>query len=167
VHEYIEHIILECPLWECHRRNIGTLAQEISFKDFVRQFAASSTKDITTLLLGGVPPSLHGGTYFTWNGSFFPHMVPSPPSYCFLCNSCIALPNVVLCEMGLAPSCITRMGRRMDAWGMPFLASAGYAFILVCMLLEGFLLAKLQQWPRCAASAIRYGSRAIIRCALT
>jgi hypothetical protein len=26
VQESIEHILLECPRWECHRRSLGTLA---------------------------------------------------------------------------------------------------------------------------------------------
>jgi hypothetical protein len=39
VPEYIEHILLECPRWECHRRNFGTLS--LKFHGFVRQFATS------------------------------------------------------------------------------------------------------------------------------
>jgi hypothetical protein len=62
VPESIEHILLECPRWECHSRNFGTLAPE--FNGFVRQFA-TSPEDKNTLLLGGVPPSRHGAIHFT------------------------------------------------------------------------------------------------------
>jgi hypothetical protein len=58
----IEHILLECPRWECHRRNFGTLAPK--FNGFVREFA-TSPEDINALLLGGVPPSRHGAIRFT------------------------------------------------------------------------------------------------------
>jgi hypothetical protein len=41
--------------------------------------------------------------------------------------------------MGIAPSRITRTCRRLDVWGMPFMAIVGIAlFILVCMFLEDF-----------------------------
>jgi hypothetical protein len=46
--------------------------------------------------------------------------------------------NVLLREMGLAPSRITRVGRRPDGHGGPFLVNAGNAFMFVCMSLEGF-----------------------------
>jgi hypothetical protein len=62
VRESIEHILLECPRWECHRRYFGTLAQE--FNGFVSQFAASP-EDINALIFGGVFPSLHGAIHFT------------------------------------------------------------------------------------------------------
>jgi hypothetical protein len=62
VHESIEHIMLECPRWECHRRNFRTLAPE--FNGFVRKFA-NSPEDVSALLLGGAPPSLHGAIHFT------------------------------------------------------------------------------------------------------
>jgi hypothetical protein len=58
----IKHILLECPRWEGHRRNFGTLALE--FNGCVRRFA-TSPEDINALLLGGVPPSLHGAIHFT------------------------------------------------------------------------------------------------------
>jgi hypothetical protein len=62
VPESIEHSLLECPRWECHRRNFGTLAPE--FNGFVRLFA-TSPEDINALLLGVVPPSLHGALHLT------------------------------------------------------------------------------------------------------
>jgi hypothetical protein len=68
VPESIEHILLECPRWECRRRSFGMLALE--FNGFVRQFA-TSPEDINALLLGGVPPSLHGAIHFTRNRRFF------------------------------------------------------------------------------------------------
>jgi hypothetical protein len=58
VPESIEHILR----WEHHRRNFGALAQD--FNGFVRQFA-TSPEDINALLIGGVPPSLHGAIHFT------------------------------------------------------------------------------------------------------
>jgi hypothetical protein len=68
VPESIEHILRECPRWECHCRNFGTLAPE--FSGFVHQLAPSPA-DINALLLGGVPPSLHGDNHFVGNGRFF------------------------------------------------------------------------------------------------
>jgi hypothetical protein len=65
VPESIKHILLECPRWECHRRHFGTLAPE--FNRFVRHFATSH-EEIIALLLGGVPPFLHGAIQFTENG---------------------------------------------------------------------------------------------------
>jgi hypothetical protein len=53
----IEHMLLECPFWEYHRAKFGTLAPELL--NFIRKFT-TSPKDITTLLLGGVPFSLKG-----------------------------------------------------------------------------------------------------------
>jgi hypothetical protein len=38
--------------------------------DLVREFPPSH-EDINALLLGGVPPSLHGVIHFTWNGGIF------------------------------------------------------------------------------------------------
>jgi hypothetical protein len=66
--ESIEHILLECPRWEYHRRNLGALAPECN--GFVRRFA-TSPENINALLLGGVPPSLHGATHFTGNERVF------------------------------------------------------------------------------------------------
>jgi hypothetical protein len=68
VPESIEHILLKCPRWEYHRRNFGALAPELN--GFVSQFA-TSPEDTNALLLGGVPPSLHGAIHFTGNGRFF------------------------------------------------------------------------------------------------
>jgi hypothetical protein len=42
-----EHILLECPCWECHRRSFGTLA--LWLKDFLRQFA-TCREDMAALL---------------------------------------------------------------------------------------------------------------------
>jgi hypothetical protein len=58
----MEHILLGCPRWECHRHNFGTLAPY--FNGCVHNFA-TSPEDINALLLGGVPPSLHGAIHFT------------------------------------------------------------------------------------------------------
>jgi hypothetical protein len=62
VPESIENILLECPRWQYHRRNFGALAPK--FNGFVRQFV-TSPEDVNALLLGGVPPSLHGAIHFT------------------------------------------------------------------------------------------------------
>jgi hypothetical protein len=61
VPEYVKRILLICPRWEYHRCNFGTLAPK--FEDFLRQLAISP-EDMAALLLGGVPPSLHGATHF-------------------------------------------------------------------------------------------------------
>jgi hypothetical protein len=45
----VEHILLECPRWECHRRNFGTPVPKLN--GFVRQLATS--------------PSLLGAIHFT------------------------------------------------------------------------------------------------------
>jgi hypothetical protein len=68
VPESIEHILLECPRWEYHRRNCGALASE--FIGFARHFA-TSPEDVNALILGGVLPSLHGAIHLTGNGRFF------------------------------------------------------------------------------------------------
>ena len=111
VPESIEHILLECPRWEYHRRNFGALAPE--FNGFVRHFA-TSPDDINALLLGGVPPSLHGATYFTGNGRFFQLWRQALPHIAFFVVHVSHSRNVLLREMGLGPSRISRMGRRPD-----------------------------------------------------
>jgi hypothetical protein len=68
VPESVEHILIECPHWVCHRRNFGALAPK--FDGFVRQFG-TSPEDKNPLLLGGVIPSLHVAIHFTRNGRFF------------------------------------------------------------------------------------------------
>jgi hypothetical protein len=68
VPESVEHILLECLRWECHRRNFGKLTPKLN--GFVRLFA-TSPEDSSALLVGGVPPSLHGAIHLTRNGSFF------------------------------------------------------------------------------------------------
>jgi hypothetical protein len=108
--ESIEHFLLECPRWECHRRSFWTLAPESS--GFVRQIA-TSPEDINALLLGGAPPPFMAPFILQEMGGF-PVMAPSPPSYCFLCSFVSHSRNVLLREMGLGPSRITRMGRRPD-----------------------------------------------------
>jgi hypothetical protein len=67
VPEYIEHVLLECPRWECHRRHFGTLASD--FNGFMRRFATSPEGKIA-LFLDGVPPSLHGAIHFVGNGRY-------------------------------------------------------------------------------------------------
>ena len=106
--ESIEHILLECPRWECHRRNFGALAPD--FNGFVRRFA-TSPEDINALLLGGVPPSLHGATHFTGNGRLWRQALPH---IAFFVVHVSHSRNVLLREMGLGPSRISRMGRRPD-----------------------------------------------------
>jgi hypothetical protein len=132
--EPIEHILLECPRWEYHRRNFGALALE--FHGFVR-LSATSPEDINALLLGGVPPSLHGATDFTGNGRFFQSWRQALPHIAFFVVHVSHSRNVVFREMGLRPR-ISRMGRRPDGYGIPFLVIAGDAFRFVCMSLEGF-----------------------------
>jgi hypothetical protein len=43
----IGHVMHECPRWECHYRNFGTLAPE--FNGFVRQFATSLLNVVCTV----------------------------------------------------------------------------------------------------------------------
>jgi hypothetical protein len=69
--------MLKCPRWECHRRNLGTLAPE--FKDFVRHQFANSLEDMTRLLLGGDPPPLDGTIHITGNGTLFHLWRHAPP----------------------------------------------------------------------------------------
>jgi hypothetical protein len=111
VPESIEHILLECPRWENHRRNFEALAPE--FNGFVRKFATSPA-DMNALLLGGVPPSLHGAIHFTGNGRFFQLWRQTLPHIVFSVVHVSHSRNVLLPEMGLGPSRITRMGRRPD-----------------------------------------------------
>jgi hypothetical protein len=111
VRESIEHILFECPRWECHRRNFGTRAPK--FNGFVRQFA-TSPKDINALLLGDAPPSLHGAIHFTTNGRFFPLWRQALPHIAFFVVHVSNSRIVLLREMGLGPSRITRTGRRLD-----------------------------------------------------
>jgi hypothetical protein len=107
----IEHISLECPRWEYHRHNFGALAPELN--DFVRQFA-TSPEDINALLLGGVPPFLHGAIHFTGNVRFFQLWRQALPHLAFFVVHVSHSRNVLLREMGLGPSRIARMGRRPD-----------------------------------------------------
>jgi hypothetical protein len=66
VSDSVKHIMLECPRsWECHRGHFGTLAQD--FNGLVRQFA-TSLEDTISLLLGGVPLSLHGAIHHEMRG---------------------------------------------------------------------------------------------------
>jgi hypothetical protein len=107
VPKYVEHIVLECPRWECHCRNFGTLVQELN--GFVRQFA-TSPEDVNALLLGGVPPSLHGPIHFTKNGRFSQLWRQALPHIAFFVVHVSHSRNVVLREIGLALFRITRMG---------------------------------------------------------
>jgi hypothetical protein len=106
VPESIEHIMLECPRWECHRRNFGTLVQE--FNGFVRQFA-TIPEDTNALLLGGVPPSLDGAIHFTKNGRFSQSWRQGLPHIAFFVVHVSHSRNILLRDMGLALSRITRM----------------------------------------------------------
>jgi hypothetical protein len=128
----------------CHRRNFGTLrffsllffifawwppllflvrfcyyfrTLTPEFNSFVRQQFATSPEDINALLLGGVPPSLHGAIHFTGNGRLFLSWRQAHPHIAFFVVHVSHSRNVLLREMGLAPSRITRMGRRPDRTG--------------------------------------------------
>jgi hypothetical protein len=107
----IKHVMRECPCWECHRRHSGTIAHE--FNGFVRHFA-TSLEDLTALLLGGFSPSLHGAIIYTKNGRFFQLWRLALPHIAFFVVHALHSRNVLLRKMGLAPSRITRMGRRPD-----------------------------------------------------
>jgi hypothetical protein len=109
--ESIEHILLECPRWEYHRLYFGALAP--NFNGFVRQFA-TSPEDINALLLSGVPPSLHGAIHFKGNGRFFQLWRQALPHIAFFVVHVSHPRNVLLRDMSLGPSHITRMGRRPD-----------------------------------------------------
>jgi hypothetical protein len=110
--ESIEHILLECPRWEYHRRSLGALAPE--FNGFVRHFA-TSPEDMNTLLLGGAPPSLHDAIHFTGNVRIvFQLWRQALPHIAFFVVHVSHSRNVLLREMGVGPSRITRMGRRPD-----------------------------------------------------
>jgi hypothetical protein len=118
----IEHILLECPRWECHRRNFGTPAPE--FNGFVRQFATSPEDIINALLLGGVRPSLHGAIHFTTNGRYFQLWRQALPHIAFFVVHVSHSRNVLLREMGLAPRTLlewadARTGRANLSWSMP------------------------------------------------
>jgi hypothetical protein len=69
---------------------------------------------INALLLGGVPPSLHGAIHFTGYGRFFQLWRQALPRFSFFVVHVSHSQNVLLREMGLGPSRITRMGRRPD-----------------------------------------------------
>jgi hypothetical protein len=111
VRESIEHVMLECPRQEPHRRKFVILAPK--FMDLVRQFA-TSLEHITTLLLGGVLPSLHGGSHFTRSWRFCRLWHQALPHIVFFTINASHSRNALLREMGLAPSRITGMGRRPD-----------------------------------------------------
>jgi hypothetical protein len=132
----IEHIMLECPRWECRRRQFGTLAPELIA--FVREFA-TSPENISALLLGCVPPSLHGTIHFSGNGRFSQLWRQALPHIAFFVVHVSQSRNVLLREMGLDhPSRITRMGRRPDGLGGHFWVIAGTTFILICMYWKVF-----------------------------
>jgi hypothetical protein len=111
VPESIEHIMFECPRWECHRHNFGTLAPK--FDGFARQFA-TSPEGTNVLLLGGVLPSLHGAIHFCRQWEVFKLWRQALLHIAFFVVHVSHSRNVLLREMGLAPSRITRMGRRPD-----------------------------------------------------
>jgi hypothetical protein len=73
---------------------------------------ATSPEDINALLLGGVPPSLHGAIHFTGNGRYFQLWRQALPHIAFHVVHVSYSRNVLLREMGLGPSRISRMGRR-------------------------------------------------------
>jgi hypothetical protein len=60
--ESIEHILHECPRWECHRRMFWTLALE--FDGFVRKFA-TSLEDVSAFAFRRRPP------LSSWRHSFY------------------------------------------------------------------------------------------------
>jgi hypothetical protein len=91
VPECIEHILLECPRWECHQRNFETLAPK--FNGLVGQFATSS-EDISALLLGGVPLPFMAPFILQGMGGFSSY--GAKPTLILLSlyfSSCIALPK--------------------------------------------------------------------------
>jgi hypothetical protein len=125
VPESMQNIMLECSRWECPRRNFGTIAPK--FQDFLRQFTICTLcEDITTLLLGGVPPPLHDAFVLLrmrgkllakckscWNATYvqsWRHTLSHIIAFLAIhVSHCL---NVLLREMGLGPSRITRMAQR-------------------------------------------------------
>lgn len=109
--ETIEHMLVECPRWGYHRHNFGLLVPE--FRDFISsQVSASTPEDLTAFILGGVPPSLHGALDFTGNGKFFQLWRRALPHIAFFVAHVSHSRNALLRGLGLAPTRITRMGRR-------------------------------------------------------
>jgi hypothetical protein len=91
----------------------GKSDKRVRYVSFIRQFAIAH-EYIIELLLGGAPPSLHhGAIYCTTNGRvvhIWRKILPHTARSFHVSHS----QNVWLREMGLAPSCIARVGRRPD-----------------------------------------------------
>jgi hypothetical protein len=69
-------------------------------------------KNLIAFLLGGVPPSLHGATHFPGTVGSFQLWCHALPQIAFVVDHVSHSRNVLLHEMGLAPSRISRIGRR-------------------------------------------------------
>ena len=110
VSESVEHLLVECPRWECHRRVLAVSAPE--FKQMVGR-ASSCPGDTVALILGGVPPPLHGKPEFSGHGNDFLQLWRRALPHIALFVTHLSLSrNVFLREIGLAPPRITRTGRR-------------------------------------------------------
>jgi hypothetical protein len=163
VPESIEHIMRECPRWECHRRIFGTLAPYLN--GFVRQ-CATSLEDINGLLLGGVLPSLHGAINFTGNGRFFRLWRQALPHIAFFVVGVSDSRNVLLRDMALLLLALlewadARTGRANLSWSVPGMHSCFFA----CH--RKVLVGETPTRASCGVSAARYGSLTVVRNALT
>jgi hypothetical protein len=132
---------------------------------FVRQFA-TSPEDINALLLGGVPPSLHGAIYFIGNGRF--SSVGVKPSLMLLFSQFMYRTPEYFCSVRWAMRLLAlqkcpdaRTSRANLYWQVPEMHSCLFACYWKVLVGETPTLAS------CGVSTVRYGSRTMMRNALT
>jgi hypothetical protein len=133
------------------------------------------------LYVSSLPPTKMQMPYFrrcpafpSWRHSFYRKwehlylvMASSPPSYCFSCSSCLALPKMfcsvrwALLLLALLQWADARTGKTDLSWSMPGMHSCFFACYRQVLVGETPSLA----WF--GVSAIRHGSRTMVRNALT
>jgi hypothetical protein len=97
--------------------------------DLVRQFA-TSLEDIIALLLGGIPPFLHGVIRFTRSGRFYQLLRIALPHLAFMCRTPEMFSSVrlALLLLALLEWADTRTGRADPYCSMPGI----HSFLLSC-----------------------------------
>lgn len=112
VPETVEHMLSVCPRWNSHRQELAASAPE--FASLVSS-VSSGPRDDVTLVLGGVPPALHGAEDFKHRSDrFFVLWRRALPKIALFVMHVTDSRRVCLSELGLALSRATRTGRRPD-----------------------------------------------------
>jgi hypothetical protein len=155
--------VLAYPRCKCHCRYFGTLYSE--FNGFGRQFA-TPPDDINALILGGVPPSLHGAVHFTGNGRFSiygakPSLILFSLQFMYRTPEMFCSVRWALLFLALLELADARTGSANLSWSLPGM----HSFWFACHWKVS--VGGTPTLVSCGVSAIWYNSRTMVRCALT